>query len=89
MSLLGKYLDDFLHTYDARHEAQRGEPGARVDHAPAEHPTLSPVDPQPAPALVGPQPAPDRRCAHCGDMTARVYLVMNGGWMLCSRCYRQ
>jgi formylmethanofuran dehydrogenase subunit E len=76
MSLLGKYLDDFLSTYGAKHEAQR----ERAHHAPAECSTVSPVDPQPAPARV---------CARCGDVTARVYLVMNGGWMLCSRCYRQ
>jgi formylmethanofuran dehydrogenase subunit E len=73
MSLLGKYLDDFLNTYGAKHEAQR----ERAHHVPAERSTVEP------------QPAPARVCARCGDATARVYLVMNGGWMLCSRCYRQ
>jgi formylmethanofuran dehydrogenase subunit E len=72
MSLLGKYLDDFLNTYGAKHEAQR----ERGHHASPECSTEAP------------QPAPARVCAHCGDMTARVYLVMNGGWMLCSHCYR-
>lgn len=85
MSLLGKYLDDFLSTYGVKHEAQR----ERAHHAPAECSTVSLVATQPAPALAAPQPAPTRVCAQCGDVTARVYLVMNGGWMLCSRCYRQ
>ena len=85
MSLLGKYLDDFLSTYDAKHEAQR----ERAHHAPAECSTVCLVDPQPDPALATPQSALARVCAHCGDVTARVYLVMNGGWMLCSHCYRQ
>jgi hypothetical protein len=116
MSLLGKYLDDFLNTYAATHEAQSepvddGRTLDALDHAsvlrsssehlgePRTSSGHSMLWASPGPGkrrpssdhTAGPRarPAPARVCAQCGDMTARVYLVMNGGWMLCSHCYRQ
>lgn len=32
-------------------------------------------------------PAP-RVCAQCGTDRASVFVVMEGGWFLCSRCWR-
>lgn len=29
-----------------------------------------------------------RVCAQCGNDSASVFLVMEGGWFLCSRCWR-
>lgn len=33
------------------------------------------------------EPAP-RVCAQCGTDRASVFVVMEGGWFLCSRCWR-
>lgn len=134
MSLLSKYLDDFL----ARHSTKSAPRSAHAQGSPSKAPeecasgperaqcgpdrgsgeeyTSGPEHAQsgrgeecvsgPERAQCGPDSSPgeeyasgpehaqsgpgaDRKCEQCGSTTAIVYLVMTGGWMLCSRCYSE